>query len=268
MSKEHQEFDLNAYSPMEVAHRVESAVKAKAFVPSFRLVMLAILAGAFIAFGALGYTLVVTDSTLGIGPTRFLGGIAFSVGLILVIVGGAELFTGNALMIMALMNKHITKSLLLRNWGIVYVGNFVGAMIIAIMVVLSGVLDQSSISQTVAKIAEGKLSLSASEAFFRGILCNILVCLAVWMSFAARRVSGKILAILFPITTFVSVGFEHSIANMYVIPVAMLSGDVPVQLSGFFHNLFFVTVGNIIGGGLFVALVYWATYLKGDTEKN
>ena len=256
------DFTIEAYTPAEIAKRVDNAVYTKSQMPFLRLTMLAILAGSFIAFGALTYTLVVTDSsTLGYGPTRLLGGIGFSVGLILVIIGGAELFTGNALMVMAIMDQKITSTVLIRNWVIVYIGNFVGAIIIAIFVVLSGVLDNPPVSQTALSIAQDKLTLSASQAIFRGILCNILVCLAVWMSFAARRVSGKVLVIIFPVAVFVCIGFEHSIANMYVIPVAMIAGYLPVDISAFLFNLFFVTIGTILGGAVFVALVYWLIYI-------
>ena len=254
-------FSIEAYSPSEIAKRVDNAVYSKSRIAFLQLVMLAILAGSFIAFGALTYTLVVTDSTLGLGPTRLLGGIGFSVGLILVIIGGAELFTGNALMVMALMDHKIDLALLLRHWLIVYAGNFIGALMIAIFVTFSGVLDHQSVSQTVSSIAQGKLELTASQALFRGILCNILVCLAVWMSFAARRISGKVLVIIFPVAVFVCIGFEHSIANMYVIPVAMIAGYLPVDISAFLFNLLFVTLGNILGGAVFVALVYWFIYL-------
>lgn len=254
-------FDIDAYAPAEIAKRVDNAVFRKSQMAYLQLVMLAILAGSFISIGALTYTLVVTESTLGLGPTRLLGGIGFSVGLILVIIGGAELFTGNALMVMAIMDHKITLSVLLRNWTIVYAGNFIGALIIAVFVVLSGVLDSLPVSKTALTIAQSKLSLSASEALFRGILCNILVCLAVWMSFAARHVSGKVLVIIFPVAVFVCIGFEHSIANMYVIPVAMIAGYLPVDIGAFVFNLFFVTIGNILGGAVFVAVVYWLIYL-------
>ena len=261
-------FDLDAYAPPEIAKRVENAALAKAAMPFGRLLMLAILAGAFIAFGALTYTLVITDSALGTGPTKLLGGMAFSVGLILVIIGGAELFTGNALMVMALMDRRISFAALMRNWTIVYSGNFIGALAIAAMVVLSGVIDGTAASSTVASISNSKLSLTPLEAVFRGILCNILVCLAVWMSFAARRVTGKVLVVLFPVAAFVSVGFEHSIANMYVLSIAMGGNFVPFDAVGLFANLLFVTIGNVIGGGFFVALVYWAIYRHPDTSTS
>ena len=254
--------EFEAYAPAQIALRVESVAQAKANFSFLQLLLLAILAGAFIAFGALAYTLTVTGSTFGFGPTRLLGGVAFSVGLILVIIAGAELFTGNALMVMAVVDKKITLLGLLRNWSIVYLGNFIGALSIALMVVLSGVIDSSSIEKTVAAIAQSKLNLTVTEAFFRGLLCNILVCLAVWMSLAARRVSGKVLVIIFPIAMFVMIGFEHSIANMYVLPVAMISGSIPIDIVGFCFNLLFVTLGNIVGGGVFVALIYWLIYRR------
>ncbi|MGI9463449.1 MAG: formate/nitrite transporter family protein, partial [Aestuariivirgaceae bacterium] len=213
---------------------------------------------------ALFYTLVTTGSTLGFGPTRLLGGMAFSLGLILVIIGGAELFTGNNLIVMAWADRKITTAQLARNWSIVYAGNFVGALATALLVVWSGVLDLNAgaVADNAAAIAKGKLSLNVPQAFFRGVLCNVLVCLAVWLSFAATRVSGKILAIVFPITAFVGAGFEHSVANMYAIPLAMLNGSIPVDIPGLAANLAAVTAGNIIGGGVFVALVYWMIYLR------
>lgn len=252
--------NTDAYAPAEIAKRADAVAIAKGQMPFVPLTMLAILAGAFIAFGALSYTLVVADSNLGTGPTRLLGGAAFSVGLILVIIGGAELFTGNALMVLALMDRKISVGSLSRNWTIVYLGNFVGSLGMAFMVMQAGVME-GQVAEAAAAIAQNKLALSLSEGFFRGVLCNILVCLAVWMSLAARRVTGKILVILFPVAAFVSIGFEHSIANMYVIPVAMMEGLIDVDLVGFAHNLLFVTLGNIFGGGVLVGMVYWAVYL-------
>lgn len=233
---------------------------ALGFVETFTL---GVLAGAFIAFGAMFYTVVVTGSELGFGPTRLLGGMAFSLGLVLVIVGGAELFTGNSLIVLARASGRITSSALLRNWAIVYCGNFFGAAATAVMVHLSGVLSlgEGGVGALAAAIADSKIALAPVEAFFRGILCNILVCLAVWMCFAADSVSGKVLAILFPITAFVALGFEHSVANMYLIPLGMLHAGA-FDLAGFAGNLFFVTAGNIVGGGVLVALVYWLIYRR------
>ena len=255
---------MDCYRPAEIAARVEDSGVAKVTLRPEQTFLLAALAGAFISFGALFYTLVITGSTLGLGPTKLLGGAAFSLGLILVIVGGAELFTGNNLIVMAWADRKVTTRQLLRNWVIVYIGNFVGAVSTAVLVVLSGILDTSggAVGQMATAIADGKLKLMPSEAFFRGILCNVLVCLAVWLSFAAQDVAGKILAIILPITAFVGAGFEHSVANMYVIPLAMIDGSISADISGLAINLIAVTVGNIIGGGVLVALTYWAIYLR------
>lgn len=175
---------MDCYKPAEIAVKVEEAGVGKAVMAVDKTFMLALLAGAFIGFGALFYTLVTTGSTLGFGPTRLLGGMAFSLGLILVIIGGAELFTGNNLIVMAWADRKVTTAQLARNWSIVYAGNFVGALATAVLVVWSGVLDlnNGAVADNAAAIAKGKLGLSVSQAFFRGVLCNVLVCLAVWLS--------------------------------------------------------------------------------------
>lgn len=255
-------YDLDAYSPPEIAKRIEEAGVAKASLPAGKTFILAVLAGAFIAFGAVFYTLTMTGSPLGFGPARLLGGVVFSTGLILVVVAGAELFTGNNLIVMAWADRRITLAALLRNWGIVYIGNFVGAVGTAALVALSGIYDMAggTVGDTATAIAMSKLSLAADEAFFRGVLCNVLVCLAVWLCFAAHTVTDKISAIVLPIAAFVALGFEHSVANMYVIPVAMLHGGVAWDGAGLIANLAWVTAGNIVGGGGLVALVYWLIY--------
>jgi len=254
---------IDAYAPAEIAARVERAGIGKSRLPAMSLMALAMLAGAFIAFGAMLYTLVVTGSNLGFGLTRLLGGIAFSLGLILVIVGGVELFTGNALIVMATASRRVSITALLRNWGIVYTGNLFGALGAAVLVYLSGTLalDAGAVGETAREIARAKLALSADQTFFRGVLCNALVCLAVWLCFSARDVSGKILAIVWPISAFVALGFEHSVANMYLIPIGMLAG-AGFDIGGFAQNLFWVTLGNIVGGAGGVALVYWTIYLR------
>ena len=258
---------IDAYAPAEIAARVEKAGIGKARLPALTLLMLAILAGAFIAFGAMNYTLVMTESSLGFGLGRLIGGIAFSLGLILVIVGGAELFTGNTLIVMAAASRHVSIMALLRNWGIVFVGNFAGALGAVALVYFSGILalDAGAVGETAREIARTKLALSADQAFFRGILCNALVCLAVWLSFSARDVAGKVLVIVWPISAFVALGFEHSVANMYLIPIGMLA-DAAFDIGGFVHNLFWVTLGNIVGGAGGVALVYWIIYLRLGTR--
>jgi formate transporter len=255
--------DVDAYAPADIAARVETAGISKARLPAVSVLILALLAGAFIAFGAMFHTVVITGSELGFGLTRLLGGLAFSLRLILVIIGGAELFTGNALIIMAAASRRVSVGALLRNWGLAYCGNFVGSLGAVALVYLSGILalDGGAVGDTARTIAEAKLALPADQAFFRGVLCNALVCLAVWLCFSARDVSGKIFAILWPISAFVVLGFEHSVANMYLIPIGMLAG-AGLDLGGFAHNLLWVSLGNIAGGGGGVALVYWTIYLR------
>ena len=182
---------FDPYKPTQIAELVETAGVAKAKLPVVQLLTLSILAGAFIGLGAVAYTMVMTGVDASFGPYRFLGGIVFSLGLILIIIGGAELFTGNALMVMAAVDGLITPAELLRNWTLVYVGNFTGALALAIAVHLSGILDGPA-GITAIAITDAKASLGAMEAFVRGILCNMLVCLAVWLTIAARTVTGKI----------------------------------------------------------------------------
>ncbi|WP_343560559.1 formate/nitrite transporter family protein [Kiloniella sp. b19] len=252
---------FDSFSPSEIAHKVEALGVTKARTAWPALMMLSMLAGAFIAFGGAFYTTTITGSTLGFGMTKMLGGITFSTGLILVVVGGAELFTGNNMIVMAWVSRKVSLQDMLKNWVLVYLGNFIGAAGVLAMMVLSGILD-GPVAETAIKVAEGKLKLSTSEAFVRGILCNTLVCMAVWLCSSARNVFGKILAIVFPVSAFITLGFEHSIANMYLIPVGYFAGSEIVTLSGFLHNLVPVTLGNIIGGSLFVALSYWIIYLR------
>ena len=252
----------DAYAPSAIAAHVAAAGVAKAKLTALQTLTLAILAGAFIAFGAMLYTLAMTGSPLGFGPARIVGGVAFSLGLILVIVGGAELFTGNNLIVMAWADRLVTTRQLLRNWGIVYVGNFIGAVATAWMVHLSGVLSLGDMAATAARIAEAKVALPWFEAFVRGMLANTLVCLAVWLCFGASNAAGKILAIVPPITAFVALGFEHSVANMYLIPMGWLAGAAGVSWTGFAGNLVPVTLGNIVGGSVLVALVYWIVYRR------
>ena len=259
---------MDAYSPSEMAKLVSSVGVLKANLPALQLWLLGMLAGAFIAFGAMLFTMVMSGSELGFGLTRWLGGIAFSLGLILVIVGGAELFTGNNLIVMAWAERKITTGQLLRNWSIVYVANLIGSLGSVLLVWFSGTLalGGGAVGATAGAIATGKLELDFIEAFTRGILCNALVCLAVWLCFSANRVSGKILSIIFPISAFVALGFEHSVANMYLIPIGMLANGQGIDVGGFVGNLLPVTLGNIIGGGVLVASVYWVVYLRGQGE--
>lgn len=259
---------IDAYAPAAVAAMVENAGVKKAALSILQTLVLAVLAGAFIAFGGMFFTVAITDSGLGLGPTRLLGGLAFSLGLILVVVAGAELFTGNNLIVMAWASRRITTARLLRNWSLVYVGNLVGALATAIIVYGSGTLGigDGAVAETARNIASAKVQLPFMEAFLRGVLCNTLVCLAIWLCAAAHSVSSKILAILFPITAFVALGFEHSVANMYLIPIGYLAGAEGVTLTSFAANLLPVTLGNIVGGSVLVALVYWIVYLRKADE--
>lgn len=251
---------LDAYGPAEIAHRVETAGVGKARLTVSQTLTLAMLAGAFIALGAAAYTMVMTGADAGLGPARFLGGVVFSLGLILVIIGGAELFTGNALMVMAAVDGKISAGALLRNWGVVYLGNALGALGIALLFWLTGLLNDG-MGDTAAQIAEGKVALGPVEAVSRGILCNALVCLAVWLTFGARNVSGKILAIIWPIAGFVLLGLEHSVANMYLLPQGALAGAA-ITVPGALANLVWVTLGNILGGAGGVALAYRYAYMR------
>ena len=254
---------IEAYKPAEIAQRIEKAGVGKTQLGVVQITALSLLAGAFIAFGAAFYTVAMTGVDAGSGPARVLGGGAFSLGLILVVVGGAELFTGNALMVMAWVDRRISSSAMLRVWLIVYLGNLVGALGMAVLVSLSGTLN-GAVGELAVRIAEAKMALPPLEALVRGILCNALVCLAVWLTFAAQSVAGKILAVLWPITAFVALGFEHSIANMYLIPVGLLIG-AEGDIGGMLANLVPVTVGNVIGGAGGVALAYWAAYRRRAT---
>ena len=267
---------LDDYTPGEMAKRVEVTSIRKAKLGFLSLLMLAILAGSFIALGAEFCTLVIFDSTLSVGLTKLLGGLAFSLGLILVIIAGAELFTGNNLIMMGFGSGVVTYKQLLKNWGVSYLGNFIGSIFIVGLMYFSNqwMMKDYLLGAKAVLIAADKVNLTFTEAFVRGILCNLLVCLAVWLCFSARTVVGKVSAIIFPITAFVASGFEHSIANMYFIPMGIiLKGNSNVMnkvlevapdanlsrlnITGLLGNLLPVTLGNIVGGAVLVAAIYW-----------
>jgi formate/nitrite transporter len=271
----HLQLGFDAYSPREIAEKVQLVGVTKARLPFVQTAMLGMIAGGFIGLGALFYTLVASDATLGFAATRVLGGLVFSLGLILVVVAGAELFTGNNLMVMAWADRRVTTSELLRNWVVVYAANAVGAAGLAIVVYLAnhGAMNGGAVATAYVKIAAAKTALPFAEAFFKGVLCNLLVCLAVWLALAGHSVVDKILAILFPITAFVAAGFEHSIANMYFLTLGLLLSDV--SWSGIAGNLVPVTLGNIVGGSGMVAAVYYLVYRqptladrRGGTERT
>jgi len=258
-------YGSDAFSPGEIAERVEQIGVNKARLPFLNTFALGVLAGGFIGLGALFYLLVVADGELSFAVQRILGGVVFSLGLILVVVAGAELFTGNNLMIMAWVSRKVSAAMVIRNFAIVYFANFAGAMGLALIVFWSGhlAMNNHAVGDAAAKVALAKVSMPFVEAFLKGVLCNILVCLAVWLAMAGRSVIDRIIAIIFPITAFVAAGFEHCIANMYFVPLAIFSSTPGVTWSGFItDNLIPVTLGNFVGGAVLVGLVYWIIYRR------
>lgn len=279
------EIHIDALLPAEMARRAELLGVRKAEMKLLNMLALAILAGAFIGLGAAFATTITagTSSEWPFGVTRLLTGLVFCLGLILVVVGGAELFTGNNLILMAWASKKVTTAALLRNWVIVYLGNFIGSLGTAMVIFLGKqyTFGGGAIGTTALTIANSKVHLGFIQAIALGIMCNAMVCLAVWMSYSARSVTDKILAIIFPISGFVAAGFEHSIANMYFIPIGLFikqfdpafvtkTGlDVGGLTWGTFlvNNLLPVTIGNIIGGAGLVAIVYWFIFLRESPAK-
>lgn len=266
-------YGSDAYAPSEVARRVETVGVAKARMATLPLLMLGVLAGAFIGLGSMLYVIVRSDPTLGFAASQIVGGLVFSLGLVLVTVAGAELFTGNNLLAMAWADGRIGTGALLRNWVLVALANFAGAVGLALLVFASGHTDMGggAVGRTVARIAWAKQELPAGQAFVRGILCNVLVCMAVWMAMAGRSVVDKVVAVVFPIAAFVAAGFEHSIANMYLMPLAMLvqaAGGAPdvgtITWGGVAANLGLVIAGNLLGGSVLVGLAYHVIYLRGS----
>ncbi|MDZ4737272.1 MAG: formate/nitrite transporter family protein [Rhodospirillaceae bacterium] len=274
---------MDALLPTEIALKAEETGAAKARMPAHRLFALAVLAGAFIAFGCIFYAVALAGASDAMpwGAARVLAGFVFSLGLILVVIGGAELFTGNALMVMALAARRIRTADMARAWAIVYAGNLVGAIGTAVMLFLSGQygFGGGSVGVVYLAAANTKIELPLVDALFLGVLCNVLVCLAVWLTLGAHSTADKILAILFPIAAFVAAGFEHSVANMFFLPLALMiqwwapesfwqiAGIAPdtfgaIDMTGALRNLIAVTLGNIVGGGILVGAVYWFVYLR------
>ncbi len=293
------EINVDALLPAEMAARAETIGVRKSGMPFLQTFTLAILAGAFIALGAIFSTTVAAgagavntaegaaafSAALPYGVTRLLAGLAFCLGLILVVVGGAELFTGNNLIVMAWANGKVSTAGLLRNWGIVYLGNFAGSLGTAFLMVMARQYEfgKGAVGVTALNTAVTKVNYDFVQALALGILCNGLVCLAVWMCYSARSTWDKIAAILFPISAFVAAGFEHSVANMYFIPYALFVKDFDPAFvtdlgtrvsnmgsltwgSFLLGNLLPVTIGNIIGGGVLVAAMYWSVYLRGKRD--
>jgi formate/nitrite transporter len=282
------------FTPSEVANAFVDIGAGKAKLRFRKMLVLAILAGVYVGFGAIAATTVGTGDFAWFGAKKFLGGAVFSVGLMLVVIAGAELFTGNNLMTVALFSRRIGYGGLLRNWLPVYLGNFIGSVLLALLIGLGTTMLAGPVGGTALNIAAGKVAAKAGspdfwqhnmDVFFRGIGCNMLVCLAVMMAIAAKDIAGKIMAMFFPIMAFVTVGFEHSVANMYFLAVGIftkgkaaaveasgLSADALAGLNWgtmWTHNLISVTLGNIVGGVIFVGLIYFYAHVRGsDADGN
>ncbi len=280
---------VDCRTPANTAEKLSDSVCVnKVNAQPSKLIILGIFAGVFIGFGAQLATVAGHDMStyFGVGFSKLLMGAVFSVGLMLVVIAGAELFTGNNLVVLSALDKRISWGKVFSHWGIVFAANFIGSILLVYMIFFSGLWKTSSyhVGAFALKIANGKVNLSFMEAFTRAILCNWLVCLAVWMAFASRYVIGKIFAILFPVMAFVASGYEHSIANIFFIVKGILLKSQPevvaasglsadqlgnLNWSGFiFGNLIPVTIGNIIGGAFFVAFLYWMVYLKPQTSNS
>jgi formate transporter len=265
-------FNLQAYSPAEIKEAVEKVGVKKANLPFLTSFMLAVVAGGGIGFGAVYYTIVASDPTFSFAAVRVVGGLVFSLGLALVLVGGAELFTGNNLIVMAWASGRVSTVTMLRNWTIVWFGNLLGALGLVVLIFLSHHLDMNDgrVGLSVLNTAVGKIRPDMLTLFVKGILCNVLVCAAVWLAYAGRSVTDKMVAVVLPISAFIAAGFEHCVANMYFLPLAWLlvqTGHAPanfdaslITVSGIVHNLVPVTLGNIVGGAGFVGATYWGIY--------
>lgn len=275
---------FDALVPRQIAAKAEDTGVSKARLDFLSMLLLSVLAGAFIALGSV-FSTVATAGAAGVLPfglVRLLAGVTFSLGLVLVVIAGAELFTGNNLLIMAFASRKVTAGQVLRNWIVVYTGNFIGAIATAFAMFLAGLHTNGSsvVGRTALLTAQPKCSLQFDEAFVRGVYCNALVCLAVWLCMSCRSTGEKIGAIILPVTAFVAAGFEHSVANMYFIPAAIFvkqwapphfweaasltPGEVAAVSWGRFllHNLIPVTLGNIVGGSLLVGSIYWIIYTR------
>lgn len=274
---------FDAYAPLEIAKIVEKIGLAKANLDFWSMLVLAILGGVFVALGSELFIFVTHDSKLSVGITNLLGGLTYSLGTILIVIAGAELFNSNNLIIMAYMDKKISLAKLLRNWGIVFLGNFLGAFSMVVWVYLAKqwTFNQFLVGGKTLLIAIDKVNHTFSQAFSQGVICNALVCLAMWLCYGGHSVTDKILSVILPTTAFVTLGYEHTVANMYFIPLGLILKNHPeviiaagkltegsiafTQLTFrnyLFKNIFPVTLGNIFGGSVLVGLVYWFIYLR------
>ncbi len=254
--------DFEALPPAEIFAKAIAVGGAKASMPLVRQIALSIAAGLFIGMGGMFMLVVKADSELSFGISALLGGLAFSLGLFSVLVAGAELFTGNNLMVLGMLDGRYGVGALLRSWLVVYLGNFAGAIILALLLRAGGfdMLGSGALGSAAAAVASAKCALAPGVAFFRGVLCNILVCLAVWLGFAGRTVVDKFLAAALPVTAFVACGFEHCIANMFFLPFGAMLGAEGVDVASMAANIGIVTLGNLVGGAVFFAAIYWMAF--------
>lgn len=272
-----QSISVDALSPAQTEAKAETLGISKGSMPAGRMFVAAMLAGAFIGFGAMFFCLFTSDSSLPFAVQRAGGGACFCLGLVLVLCCGAELFTGNSLMVCALFSKKIGAGQLARNWAIVWLGNLAGSLVVVFLVCASqmGAMNGGAVGTTMVNVASSKASLAPATIFAKGILCNVLVCLAVWIGFSARSVVDKVLGIFLPITAFVACGFEHCVANMFFLPTGLLMKSAgfgaavanagALDVTAILYNLSAATVGNIIGGVL-VGLAYWFVYARNKAK--
>lgn len=261
----------DALAPAEIEAKAEAVAIGKTNMPVSKVLVLSMLAGAFIAFGALYFCVFLGDTAIPFAVQRVIGGLCFSLGLVLVLCCGAELFTGNMLMVTALASKKISLAAMLKNWALVWVGNLVGALIAVALVYLAHIPDMNGagVASAMISVAVSKVTPDWATLFFKGILCNIFVCLAVWIGFAARTIVDKVIGILLPISAFVACGFEHCVANMFFLPMGLLAKGAgyasgvdtsALDFGSILYNLSAATLGNIVGGALFVGLAYWFVF--------
>ena len=261
----------DALAPAEIEAKAEAVAIGKTKTPVAKLLVLSMLAGAFIAFGALYFCVFLGDPSMPFAVQRIVGGLCFSLGLVLVLCCGAELFTGNMLMVCALASKKITAGAMAKNWTLVWLGNLAGALVAVALVYFAHIADMNGggVGNAMVSVAVSKVTPDWTTLFFKGILCNIFVCLAVWIGFATRTVVDKVIGILLPISAFVACGFEHCVANMFFLPMGLLAKGAgfgaqidasALDLESVFYNISAATLGNIVGGAIFVGLAYWFVF--------
>ncbi|NPD30769.1 formate/nitrite transporter family protein [Eggerthellaceae bacterium zg-1084] len=263
----------DALSPAEITDKAETVALGKVAMKPAKCFVSAMLAGAFIAFGGMYFCIFLGDPTMPFAAQRMVGGICFCLGLVLVLCCGSELFTGNSLMLTAKASKRIGWGDMSKNWAIVWLGNLAGALLAVSLIYLAGVwkLNAGGVGEAMVAVAAGKVALTPEAIFFKGIMCNIFVCLAVWIGFGARTTVDKVIGIILPISAFVAAGFEHCVANMFFLPMGLLLNTLgvgaagAVSVSGLAVNLAIATAGNVVGGAL-VGMAYWFIYKHGKAK--